>query len=113
MANTDNNSSTSTVLAPVKLSSSAFLPPSVRKTQSNKIQNLVEYIHIPESTQIDETYLPLINPYKIFKRNKSLARKINLFIQYRSPPIKEYTQSMELDNCLVSTTSASSMMIYK
>ncbi|KAK2659658.1 hypothetical protein Ddye_006191 [Dipteronia dyeriana] len=42
----------------------------------------------------------------IFKRNKSLARKINSLIQHRSPPVKKYIQSTALDNCLVLATSA-------
>ncbi|KAK2661996.1 hypothetical protein Ddye_000570, partial [Dipteronia dyeriana] len=40
---------------------------SVRQTQTNKIQNLVEYTNIPESAQINETSLPLLNPYTVFK----------------------------------------------
>ncbi|KAK2658333.1 hypothetical protein Ddye_004866 [Dipteronia dyeriana] len=69
-----------------------------RKIQSNKIQNLVEYTHILESAQIDKTSLHLMNPYTIFKRNKSLARKINFLIQHRSLLVKEYIQSTTLDN---------------
>ncbi|KAK2644128.1 hypothetical protein Ddye_019323 [Dipteronia dyeriana] len=81
----------------VRLSSSV----SVRQTQTNKIQNLVEYTHIPESAQINETVLPLLNPYTIFKRSKSLSRRVTALVQHRSPPIKEYVQSTALDNCLV------------
>ncbi|KAK2642206.1 hypothetical protein Ddye_023969 [Dipteronia dyeriana] len=104
MANIDL--STSTALAPVKLSSSVSLPPFVRRTQSNKIQNLVEYTHILESTQIDETSLPLLNPYTIFERNKSLARRIDFLVHHRSPLVKEYVKSTTLDNCLVPATAA-------
>ncbi|KAK2642047.1 hypothetical protein Ddye_023937 [Dipteronia dyeriana] len=92
-------------LAPVKLSSSVSFPPSIRRTQSNTIQNLVEYTYIPESTQIDETSLPLLNPYTIFKRNKSLAKRINIIVQHRSLQVKEYVQSTALDNCLVPATT--------
>ncbi|KAK2638526.1 hypothetical protein Ddye_026321 [Dipteronia dyeriana] len=88
--------------APIRLSSTI----SVRTTQSNKIQHLVEYTHIPESAQINETSLPLLNPYTVFKRSKSLVRKVTSLVQHRSPPIKEYIQSMELDNCLVSASTA-------
>ncbi|KAK2641171.1 hypothetical protein Ddye_022934 [Dipteronia dyeriana] len=104
MENTD--SSTSMALAPVKLYFSVSLPPSVRTTQSNKIQNLVEYIHIPESAQINETSLPHLNPYTIFKRNRSLARRINFLVQHRSPLVKEYAWSTAVDNRLVPTTTA-------
>ncbi|KAK2640903.1 hypothetical protein Ddye_022666 [Dipteronia dyeriana] len=74
---------------------------SVRQTQTNKIQNLVEYTHIPESAQITETALPLLNPYTVFKCSKSLSRRVTALVHYHSPPIKEYVQSIALDNCLV------------
>ncbi|KAK2639545.1 hypothetical protein Ddye_027340 [Dipteronia dyeriana] len=76
-----------------------------RRTQSNKMQILVKYTYIPESSQTDETYLPLLSPYTIFKRNRSLAKKINFLVQHRSPPVKEYIQSTALDNYLVLTTA--------
>ncbi|KAK2655405.1 hypothetical protein Ddye_008457, partial [Dipteronia dyeriana] len=53
---------------PVRLSSAI----SIRQTQTNKIQNLVEYTHIPESAQINKTALPLLNPYTVFKRRQPL-----------------------------------------
>ncbi|KAK2655052.1 hypothetical protein Ddye_008104 [Dipteronia dyeriana] len=87
---------------PVRLSSAI----SVRQTQTNKIQNLVEYTHIPESSQITETALPLLNPYTVFKRSKSLSRRVTTLVQHRSPPIKENVQSTALDNCLVPTSTA-------
>ncbi|KAK3211488.1 hypothetical protein Dsin_016194 [Dipteronia sinensis] len=96
----------SSEITPIRLSSSVSLPLSIRRTQSNKIQNLVEYTHIPDSAQISETDLPLLNPYNIFKRNKSIARRITHLVQQRRPPIKEYVQSTALDNCLILATSA-------
>ncbi|KAK3198398.1 hypothetical protein Dsin_021813 [Dipteronia sinensis] len=102
-----NSSSLSSFeITPIRLSSIVSLPPSIRHTQSNKIQNLVEYTHIPDSAQISETVLPLPNPDNIFKRNKSIARRITHLVQQRRPPIKEYVQSTALDNCLISATSA-------
>ncbi|KAK2662727.1 hypothetical protein Ddye_001301 [Dipteronia dyeriana] len=78
---------------------------SIRQTQTNKIQHLVEYTHIPESAQITETVLPLLNPYTIFKRSRSLSRRVMALVQHRSPPIKEYVQSTALDNCLIPASS--------
>ncbi|KAK3200411.1 hypothetical protein Dsin_023826 [Dipteronia sinensis] len=97
---------TSSELSPVRLSSYVSLPPSIRRTQSNKIQNLVEYTHIPDSAQISETALPLLNPYNVFKRNRSMTKRISHLVQQRRPPIKEYVQSTALDNCFVPATSA-------
>ncbi|KAK2641133.1 hypothetical protein Ddye_022896 [Dipteronia dyeriana] len=74
---------------------------SIRQTQTNKIQNLFEYTHISESAQIIETALPLLNPYTVFKRSRSLSRKVTALVQHCSPPIKEYVQSTALDNCLI------------
>ncbi|KAK2643040.1 hypothetical protein Ddye_024803 [Dipteronia dyeriana] len=89
-----NNTSDNT---PTRLSSAI----SIRQTQTNKIQNLVEYTHIPESTQITEIALSLLNPYTVFKRSRSLSRRVAALVQHRSPPIKEYIQSAALDNCLI------------
>ncbi|KAK2643036.1 hypothetical protein Ddye_024799 [Dipteronia dyeriana] len=89
-----NNTSDNT---PTRLSSAI----SIRQTQTNKIQNLVEYTHIPESAQITETALSLLNPYTVFKRSRSLSRRVAALVQHRSPPIKEYIQSAALDNCLI------------
>ncbi|KAK2653452.1 hypothetical protein Ddye_013308 [Dipteronia dyeriana] len=102
--NKSNKPASSTALALVKICSSISLPSSVKRTQSNKIQNRVEYTYIPESAQIDETSLTLMNPYTVVKRKRSLARKTNILIQHRSYPVNEYVQSITLDNCLVPTT---------
>ena len=45
--------------------------PSIRRTHSSTIENLVEYSHIPQNAQIDATSIPLLNPYNIFKRDKT------------------------------------------
>ncbi|KAK2656197.1 hypothetical protein Ddye_009249 [Dipteronia dyeriana] len=82
---------------PARLSSAI----SIRQTQTNKFQNLVEYTHIPESAQITETALPLLNPYIVFKQSRSLSRRVTALVQHRSPPIKEYVKSTALDNCLI------------
>ncbi|KAK2658519.1 hypothetical protein Ddye_005052 [Dipteronia dyeriana] len=74
---------------------------SICQTQTNKIQNLVKYTHILESVQITETVLPLLNNYTVFKRSRSLFRRVTALVQHRSPPIKEYVQSTALDNCLI------------
>ncbi|KAK2650262.1 hypothetical protein Ddye_017751 [Dipteronia dyeriana] len=72
-----------------------------RKAFSSLHRNLVEYTHILESAQITETALPLLNPYTVFKRSRSLSRRVTAPVQHRSPPIKEYVQSTALDNCLI------------
>ncbi|KAK0572751.1 hypothetical protein LWI29_036671 [Acer saccharum] len=104
MANTTTTPSTAS-LGPTRLSSTVSLPPpTIQRTQSNRIQDLVEYTHIPASAQINETTLPLLNPYNIFKRNKSLATRLTRLIHTRPLPINEYVQSTGLDKCLISSS---------
>ncbi|KAK0584296.1 hypothetical protein LWI29_010710 [Acer saccharum] len=92
--------------SPTRLSSTVSLPPpTIQRTQSNKIQDLVEYTHIPASAQINETTLPLLNPYNIFKRSKSLAIRLTRLVHTRPLPIKEYVQSTGLDKCLIPSSS--------
>ncbi|KAK0573432.1 hypothetical protein LWI29_007951 [Acer saccharum] len=101
MANTTTTPSAAT-LVPTRLSSSMSLPPhTIQRTQSNRIQDLVKYTHIPASAQINETTLSLLNPYNIFKRNKSLATRLTRLVHTRPFPIKEYVQSTGLDKCLI------------
>ncbi|KAK2658311.1 hypothetical protein Ddye_004844 [Dipteronia dyeriana] len=74
---------------------------------SINIKNLLTtYSLASESTQISETSLPLLNPYTVFKRSKSLSIRVIALVQHRSPPIKEYVQSTALDNCLVPASTA-------
>ncbi|KAK2655149.1 hypothetical protein Ddye_008201 [Dipteronia dyeriana] len=51
--------------------------------------------------QITKIALPLLNLYTVFKRSRSLSRRVTALVQHRSPPIKEYIQSTALDNCLI------------
>ena len=91
-----------------RLSSSLSITPSpsIHRTLSNKIENLVEYTHIPQNAQITETSVPLLNPYNIFKRKKSMSTIMTRLVSHRSLPVKEYIQSTGLDNCLIPATTA-------
>ncbi|KAK0582089.1 hypothetical protein LWI29_021433 [Acer saccharum] len=97
-----------TSLTPPRLSSSLSITPtpSIRRTLSRRIENLVEYSHIPQHAQINDTSVPLLNPYNIFKRNKSMVSRMTRLVSHRPLPVKEYVQSTGLDNCLIPSTSA-------
>ncbi|KAH9697989.1 hypothetical protein KPL71_023828 [Citrus sinensis] len=92
--------------APVTLSSTLSLPKSCTSHTANKIEKLVEYSYIPESTQISESSYPLISPYQLYKRPSSFTRSIRTLISTRRPHPKEYIQSSRLDQCSLPVTPA-------
>ncbi|CAK8540953.1 unnamed protein product [Lathyrus sativus] len=61
---------------PITTTSSLPLPKLYKKTNSHKIENFIEYSHVPEDAQIFETIPPLLSPYNIFKRQRSVTRSI-------------------------------------
>ncbi|KAH9686083.1 hypothetical protein KPL70_014216 [Citrus sinensis] len=91
---------------PVTLSFTLSLPRSCTSHTTNKIENLVEYSYIPESSQISESFYPLISPYQLYKRPSSFTCSIRTFISTRRPHPKEYIQSSRLDQCALQATSA-------
>ncbi|KAK2646450.1 hypothetical protein Ddye_021645 [Dipteronia dyeriana] len=70
---------------------------------------LLEQVEFSEDripSLVNETSLLLLNPYAVFKRKRSLSRRVTALVQDRSPPIKEYVQPTALDNCLVPASTA-------
>ena len=65
--------------SPVTLSSTLSLAKSYTKQITSKIENLVEYSYVPESVQINESSLPLISPYHLYKK-PSFTRSIKTLI---------------------------------
>lgn len=84
---------------PITITSSLPLPKLYKKTNSHKIENLIEYSHVLEDTQIFETMPPLLSPYNIFKRQRSVTRSISNLISTNRSHMKEYVQSSRLDQC--------------
>ncbi|MED6198988.1 hypothetical protein PIB30_071769 [Stylosanthes scabra] len=84
------------------------LPSSVKKTLSDKIDNLVEITHVPEDVKIPDLQKPLINPYTFYHRQKrsAITNIRHLITRNPSPPVKEIVQSSSLQQCgLQATTS--------
>ncbi|MED6124377.1 hypothetical protein PIB30_058404 [Stylosanthes scabra] len=77
------------------------LPSSVKKTLSNKIENLVEVTYVPENSKIPATDLPLINPYSFYHRQKksTIASIRHLIHRNQSPPVKEIIQHANIQQC--------------
>ncbi|KDP35796.1 hypothetical protein JCGZ_10432 [Jatropha curcas] len=86
--------------------SSLQLPPTYKQYLTDKIDNLVEIYHIPESTQIQNSFVPILNHYAVFKRSPSLSRQLRQIISRPSINIKEYVQSSSLYQCVLSSTPA-------
>lgn len=53
---------------PITTKPSLPLPKLYKKTNSYKIENFIEYSHVPEDVRISETIHLLLIPYNIFKR---------------------------------------------
>ncbi|KAI5404686.1 hypothetical protein KIW84_051739 [Lathyrus oleraceus] len=90
---------------PIITTSSLSLSKLCKKTNSHKIENLIEYSHFPEDAQISEAIPPLLSPYNIFKRQRSVTRSIRNLISTNRPHMKEYIQSFRLDQCCLTTTN--------
>ena len=103
MASSSNSSDN---LAPVTLSLTLSLPKSCSKHLASKIENLVEYSYVPESSQISESSMPLISPYELYQRPNSLTRSIRTLISTKRPAPKEYIQSSRLDQCTLQASQA-------
>lgn len=89
---------------PITTTSSLSLPKLYKKTNSHKIENLIEYSHVPEDAQISETIPHLLSPYNIFKRQRSVTRSIKNLISTNRPHMKEYVKSSRLDQCSLRAT---------
>ncbi|KAH9649415.1 hypothetical protein KPL70_025981 [Citrus sinensis] len=91
---------------PVKLSSSMSLPKTVTKHTTSKLESLVEYSYIPDSVHVNESSLPLVNPYQLYQRPSRFTRSIRSLISTSRSTPKEYIQSSSLDQCSLQSTSA-------
>ena len=105
MASSSSSPTSASSSSPVTLSSTLSLPKSCTKQTTSKIENLVEYSYVPESVQINESSLPLISPYHLYKK-PSFTRSIKTLISIKLPHPKEYIQSSWLDQCAFQATTA-------
>ena len=92
MALSSSSATPASSSSPITLS----LPKSCSKQTASKIENHVEYSYVSESVQINESSLPLISPYHLYK-NASFTKSIKTLISTKQPHPKEYIQSSQLD----------------
>ncbi|QHN84272.1 polyprotein [Arachis hypogaea] len=80
----------------------------LKKTLGNKIDQLVEFTHVPEDSRTPATEYPLISPYSFYHRQKksTLTSIRHLIHRNPSPPPKEVIQSSNLQQCGLKATTA-------
>lgn len=89
----------------ITTTSSLSLPKLCKKTNSHKIENLIEYSHVSEDAQISETIPHILRPYNIFKRQRSVTISIWNLTSTNRPQMKEYIKSFRLDQCSLRATN--------
>ncbi|KAI9083023.1 hypothetical protein K1719_035038 [Acacia pycnantha] len=67
----------------------------MKRTLSNKIENLIEITHHPDGN----TELPLMSPYSYYHRTNTFSSSIRSLIRTRRPDVKEVVQSTRLEQC--------------
>ncbi|KAI9124125.1 hypothetical protein K1719_005425 [Acacia pycnantha] len=77
------------------------LSPSMKRTLSNKIENLIEITHHLDGN----TELPLLCPYSYYHRTNTFSSSIRSLIRTRRPDVKEVVQSTRLEQCTLPATA--------
>ncbi|KAI9098559.1 hypothetical protein K1719_025184 [Acacia pycnantha] len=73
----------------------------MKRTLSNKIENLIEITHYPDGN----TELPLLSPYNYYHRTNTFSSSIRSLIRTRQPDVKEVFQSTKLEQCTLPATA--------
>ncbi|KAI9127922.1 hypothetical protein K1719_000915 [Acacia pycnantha] len=73
----------------------------MKRTLSNKIENLIEVTHHPDGN----TELPLMSPYSYYHRTNTFSSSIRSLIRTRRPDVKEVVQSTRLEQCTLPATA--------
>ncbi|KAI9128681.1 hypothetical protein K1719_000164 [Acacia pycnantha] len=73
----------------------------MKRTLSNKIENLIEITHHPDGN----TELPLMSPYSYYHRTNTFSSSIRSLIRTRRPDVKEVVQSTRLEQCTLPATA--------
>ncbi|KAI9127507.1 hypothetical protein K1719_000500 [Acacia pycnantha] len=96
----ESRPSTSSLITPLV---PRTLSPSMKRTLSNKIENLIEITHNPDPPN-GNTELPLLSPYSYYHRNNTFTSSIRSLIRTRRPDVKEVVQSTRLEQCALPAT---------
>ncbi|KAH9698032.1 hypothetical protein KPL71_023850 [Citrus sinensis] len=90
----------------ISISSTLSLPKTCTKHVTSKIENLVEYLYVPDSAQVSKSSMPLISPYQLYRCGNTFTRSIRTLISTKRPTLKEHVQSSCLDQCALQATQA-------
>ena len=91
MASTSSSSTSSQITSnqsAISISSTLSLPKTCTKHVASNIENLVEYSYVPDSAQVNESSMPLISPYQIYRRGNTFTRSIRTLISTKRPTPK-------------------------
>ena len=88
----------------ISISSILSLPKTCTKHVTSKIENLVEYSYVPDSAQVNESSMPLISPYQLYKCGNTFTRSIRTLISTKRSTPKEHVQSSRLGQCALQAT---------
>ena len=63
-----------------RLSFSSPPTPKLKESTSSKYDYLYEITHIPKGNQVEDSHLPLLNPYKTFRRFSSFSSSVKKLV---------------------------------
>ena len=79
--------------------------PKLKVSTSSKYDYFYEITHVPEANQVEDSYLPLLNPYKAFRRSSSFSSTVKKIVSPKFQVPKEYILSTKLEQCIIPSVS--------
>ena len=82
----------------------SLLPKSSSSCSPSSSSQFIDYTHVPDSTRILATQLPVVNPYKVFHKSSfSPTRSIKKILQSTPAPVtsQDAIQSSSIDHYLI------------
>ena len=83
-----------------RLSFSSPPTPKMKEFTSSKYDFFYEITYISESNQVEDSHLPLLNPYKVFKRSSFFSSSVKKLVSPKFQVPKEYILS-KFDQCIL------------
>ena len=72
--------------------------PKMKESISSKYDYFYEITHVPEANQVEDSYLPFLNPYKAFKLfSSSFSFTVKKIVSPKFQIPKEYILSTKFD----------------
>ena len=75
--------------------------PKMKESTSSKYDYFYEITHVPKANQVEDSYLPLLNPYKAFKHFSSFSSIVKKIVSPKFQIPKEYILSTKFDQCIL------------